>query len=53
MQPKPSWTGPEMVCLWLAIACTVAGFVFPPLWGFGVVLWISVNMCRNHRRNSP
>jgi hypothetical protein len=52
MNPQPSWTGPEMVCLGVAIACTAAGFVFPPLWGIGVSLWIGVNIFRNHRRNS-
>jgi hypothetical protein len=53
MHPKPSWTVGETVCLWLAIACAVAGFVFPPLWVVGILLWISVNICRNHRRNNP
>jgi hypothetical protein len=53
MNQKPSWTVGETVCLWLAIACTVAGFVFPPLWVVGVLLWISSNICRNHRRNNP
>jgi hypothetical protein len=53
MNQKPSWTGGEMVCLWLAVACTVAGFVFPPLWAVGVLLWIGVNIRRSGRRNNP